>query len=114
MASKQAPDRRGSLQASTGGREGEGPPAFEALYKELEDTVAKLEQGNLSLEESLSLYETGMQLARQCQALLQNAELRVSRLQTEFNESLNALRETGPEYGAEPEFELDEAELPLE
>ena len=60
---------------------------FEALYKQLEETVAKLEQGNLSLEESLSLYEAGTALAKRCQELLQDAELRVTRLQSQFNEN---------------------------
>jgi len=81
---------------------------FEALYKQLENTVAKLEQGNLPLEESLSLYEAGTALAKRCQELLQDAELRVTRLQTQFNETL--LREAPPDYDAEPEFD----EEPLE
>ncbi len=75
---------------------------FETLYKQLEETVAKLEQGNLSLEESLSLYEAGTALARRCQELLQDAELRVTRLQSQFNETL--LREEPLDYDAAPEF----------
>lgn len=78
---------------------------FEALYKRLEDTVSKLEQGNLSLEESLSLYEEGTSLAKRCQELLQDAELRVTRLQTQFSESTSLLREDAPEYKGEPEFD---------
>lgn len=82
-----------------------GDDGFEALYKRLEDTVAKLEAGNLSLEESLSLYEAGTELAKRCQALLQDAELRVTRLQTQFQESTSLLREDSPDYEAEPEFD---------
>ncbi len=78
---------------------------FEALYKRLEDTVSRLEQGNLSLEESLSLYEEGTTLAKRCQELLQDAELRVTRLQAQFNESTALLREDEPAYDAEPEFD---------
>jgi exodeoxyribonuclease VII small subunit len=78
---------------------------FESLYKRLEDTVSRLEQGNLSLEESLSLYEEGTTLARRCQELLQDAELRVTRLQTQFQESTSLLREDSAEYDAEPEFD---------
>lgn len=78
---------------------------FEALYKRLEDTVSRLEQGNLSLEESISLYEEGTTLAKRCQELLQDAELRVTRLQTQFQESTSLLREDPPEYEAEPEFD---------
>ena len=66
---------------------------FEALYTRLEEAVAKLEGGNLSLEESLALYEDGMKLAVQCQELLQDAELRVTRLQEQFNTNGAALRE---------------------
>jgi len=76
---------------------------FETLYKQLEETVAKLEQGNLSLEESLSQYEAGTALAKRCQALLQDAELRVTRLQSQFNETL--LREEPVDYDAAPEFD---------
>lgn len=88
------------------------PPAedegFEASYKRLEETVARLENGNLSLEESLSLYEEGMKLAKRCQELLGEAELRVTRLQEQFA----TLREPAVEYGAELEY--DEDEVPLE
>jgi exodeoxyribonuclease VII small subunit len=81
---------------------------FEALYKQLEETVAKLEQGNLSLEESLSLYEAGTALARRCQELLQDAELRVTRLQSQFNETL--LREEPVDYDSVPEFDEEPVE----
>jgi exodeoxyribonuclease VII small subunit len=83
---------------------------FEALYRQLEETVAKLEQGNLSLEESLSLYEAGTALAKRCQELLQDAELRVTRLQTQFNETSALLREEPAEYDAEPEFDEEPVE----
>lgn len=71
---------------------------FEALYTRLEETVTKLEGGNLSLEESLALYEDGMKLAVQCQELLQDAELRVTRLQEQFNANGAALREEAAGY----------------
>ena len=81
---------------------------FETLYKLLEETVAKLEQGSLSLEESLSLYEAGTTLAKRCQALLQDAELRVTKLQSQFNETL--LREESLDYDAAPEFDEERVE----
>ncbi|MEO6197532.1 MAG: exodeoxyribonuclease VII small subunit [Dehalococcoidia bacterium] len=71
---------------------------FEALYTRLEEAVAKLEGGNLSLEESLALYEDGMKLAVQCQELLQDAELRVTRLQEQFNTNGGTLREEAVGY----------------
>ncbi len=53
---------------------------FEAVYRELEETVQRLESGELSLAESLALFERGAALAEQCNALLDNAELRVRQL----------------------------------
>lgn len=55
-------------------------PSFEDLYRELEETVRKLESGNLSLAESLALFERSTRLAEQCNALLDAAELRVRQL----------------------------------
>lgn len=60
---------------------------FEELYRRLEETVGKLEQGSLSLEDSLKLYEEGMALARRCQALLDAAEQRITRLRETFEEA---------------------------
>ncbi|MGE5139762.1 MAG: exodeoxyribonuclease VII small subunit [Rudaea sp.] len=54
--------------------------SFEDLYNELETTVSKLEEGNLSLDESLALYERGLLLARQCGEMLDRAELRLKEL----------------------------------
>ena len=70
---------------------------FEVLYKRLEETVAKLEEGNLTLEESIALYEEGMTLARRTQELLAEAELRITRLQESFASS-PALRDNTTEY----------------
>lgn len=53
---------------------------FEAALKELEETVNKLENGDLTLDESLVLYERGQQLASHCQAQLEQATLRVEQL----------------------------------
>jgi len=57
---------------------------FEDLYRKLEETVAKLEEGGLSLDETLALYEEGMGLARRCQEMLQQAELKITRLKEAF------------------------------
>ncbi|MBL8152716.1 MAG: exodeoxyribonuclease VII small subunit [Anaerolineae bacterium] len=54
--------------------------SFEAAYAELERIIAQLESGELPLEESVTLYERGRQLAERCQAALDQAELRVSQL----------------------------------
>lgn len=81
------------------------PEDFESLYKRLEETVAKLEEGGLTLEQSLELYEEGTKLARRCQELLREAELRVTKLQEEFA----AIREAAEPYAVE-----EEEEIPLE
>jgi exodeoxyribonuclease VII small subunit len=51
--------------------------AFEKSLAELEALVAKMEQGNLSLEESLQHFERGIQLTRTCQRALKEAEQKV-------------------------------------
>jgi len=53
---------------------------FEASLNELEQIVGKLERGELKLEESLKLFERGMELSRQCRQSLDTAELRVRNL----------------------------------
>jgi len=53
---------------------------FEDLFRRLEETVAKLEEGGLPLERSLALYEEGMLLARRCQEMLDGAEVRIRQL----------------------------------
>ena len=82
---------------------------FEAQYKRLEESVAKLEEGDLTLEASLALYEEGMKLAKQCQDLLKDAELRVTKLQEQFADGLGAVHEDAEEYEAEPEDASDTA-----
>jgi exodeoxyribonuclease VII small subunit len=54
--------------------------SFEAAYAELETIIAKLESGELPLEESVALFERGRTLSEHCQALLDKAELRVNQL----------------------------------
>ena len=53
---------------------------FEDALLELEQTVAQLESGNLTLEASLSLFERGQRLAVRCGRLLDEAQLRVEQL----------------------------------
>jgi exodeoxyribonuclease VII small subunit len=54
--------------------------SFEEAYGQLEEVVAKLESGEMTLEESVSLFERGKELAAHCQNLLDKAELRVKKL----------------------------------
>lgn len=53
---------------------------YEAAVTELESLVTRLEQGDISLEESLKLYESGVLLSRDCQEALQVAEQKVQAL----------------------------------
>ena len=50
---------------------------FEAAIGELEGIVKKLEDGDLPLEQSLALYERGVQLSRFCHTRLEEAEKRI-------------------------------------
>lgn len=53
------------------------PASFESTLRDLEQIVSRLEAGDLPLENALSEFERGVQLARQGQAALQQAEQRV-------------------------------------
>lgn len=54
--------------------------SFEEALKRLEEIVRQMEQGSVSLEESLRLFEEGTALVRQCGTQLDEAELKVVRL----------------------------------
>lgn len=58
------------------------PPAadFERSLAELEAIVDKLEEGDLSLDDSLRQFERGVQLTRSCQSALKQAEQKVEML----------------------------------
>lgn len=55
-------------------------PDFEAALAELERIVTQMENGQQSLEESLTAFQRGMELSRLCEAGLKEAEQRVERL----------------------------------
>jgi len=64
-------------------------PDFEKTLAELEKLVVNLEEGELSLDESLSGFKRGIELTRQCQSVLDNAQQTVEQLiDTEDEESL--------------------------
>lgn len=54
--------------------------SFESALQELEEVVARLEAGDLTLEESLALFERGQKLTDHCNQLLDQASLRVEQL----------------------------------
>ncbi|HEY0281749.1 MAG TPA: exodeoxyribonuclease VII small subunit [Rhizomicrobium sp.] len=66
--------------------------SFEAALKELEGIVARLEQGQVDLEDSIALYERGQALKAHCESKLKAAESRLEKI---------VLGDSGP-AGAEP------------
>jgi exodeoxyribonuclease VII small subunit len=61
--------------------------AFEKSLAELEALVAKLESGDVPLEEALKTFERGVVLTRECQTALQSAQQRVEILLKKNGES---------------------------
>ena len=53
---------------------------FEEAMVQLEETVKKLESGDVSLEEAMELFEKGVGLSKTCQKLLSEAQLKVTKL----------------------------------
>jgi exodeoxyribonuclease VII small subunit len=73
-------NRRSPTPAPPEAPPGDGSPSFEAAIKRLTEIVQTLERGELSLEESLRLFEEGVKLSRVSQARLDGAEKRVEQL----------------------------------
>lgn len=63
---------------------------FEKKLKRLEEIVQKMERGELALEESLTLFEEGVKLSRECNQKLSEAEAKVKQL-TGFDANGKAL-----------------------
>lgn len=53
---------------------------FEQIMAELETTVRKLESGDLPLDDSISAFESGMKLVKECEAKLKEAKGRIEKL----------------------------------
>jgi len=83
------------------------PPNLEKSLAELEKIVARMEGGELSLDESLKQFERGVELTRQCQSALRSAEQKVEIL----------LRKTGASdfeaapFDSEPDSDQSDSEL---
>lgn len=56
---------------------------FEQALENLEELVSSMEDGELTLEESLQAFEKGVKLTRECQSALKNAEQKVQLLLNE-------------------------------
>jgi exodeoxyribonuclease VII small subunit len=66
-------------------------PSFEKALAELESIVAKMEDGGLTLEQSLSAHKRGLELAKQCRARLDAAQQQVKVLEGEVLKPLGGL-----------------------
>ena len=60
---------------------------FEEALEELERLVSSMEEGELSLEDSMMAFEQGIKLTRECQTALQKAEQKVQILLNESGET---------------------------
>ena len=60
---------------------------FETSLMNLEKIVAELESGKLSLEDSLERYKEGINLIKNCNKLIDNAEKEVAKLTKDFKEN---------------------------
>ena len=72
------------------------PKTFETSLEELERIVRELEQGELTLEKSLELFEQGVKLSRECQERLNQAERRIEILMRD-NQGRVTVRPFDPE-----------------
>src|SRR5437588_11797725 len=62
--------------------------SFEMVYHELQQVVAQLEDGGLDLERAILLFERGGQLVQMCERIVEQAQLRVTRLAAESGSPL--------------------------
>ena len=85
MAGKSPKEGQVTAEKTSAGETDEEGLDFEAALEELEELVARMEDGDMSLEASLAAFERGVKLTRHCQAALRSAELKVKQL-TEANE----------------------------
>ena len=67
--------------------------SFEKAVAELESIVARLERGDVALEESIAIYESGEALKKHCEQLLAAAENRIEKIR---------LDRAGKAQGTEP------------
>jgi exodeoxyribonuclease VII small subunit len=74
-----------------------GEPTFENALAELEKIVARMESGELSLEQALATHKRGLELARFCQQKLEAAQQQVKVLEGEILKPLASVPE--PETG---------------
>lgn len=90
-------------EKSSGKKSGSRAATFESSFTRLEEVVRKLEEGRLTLDEASGLFEEGMKLAKTCNELLSSAELKITRLKSNFAEQMNLV--PGDDDAADDEAE---------
>jgi exodeoxyribonuclease VII small subunit len=59
--------------------------SFEQAVAELETIVARLERGDVALDQSIAIYERGEALKKHCETLLSAAEARIEKIRLDRN-----------------------------
>lgn len=54
--------------------------SFETMLLRLEEIVAAMEKGDLSLDDTIALFQRGIDCSKKCSELLRNAELKIKEL----------------------------------
>lgn len=67
--------------------------SFEQAFGDLRGVVESLESGGLTLEAATALFEKGMLLAKDCNVLLKNAELKITKLHDDWKEEMELIAE---------------------
>ncbi len=67
--------------------------SFEFSLKRLEEIIETLEQGAVSLEEVMKMYEEGVQLSKNCLEHLSKAELKLKKLSKDIEGNFQVLNE---------------------
>ena len=62
---------------------------FEKAMEEIKQIVGHIEQGDLSLEDSIKQYERALGLIKQCEALLKNAHQKIEELSSDNSDKIN-------------------------
>ena len=62
---------------------------FESTLDEIEKIIESLQEGNLSLEDSIKAYEKGISLTKACQKMLSDPELKIKKLSSKEGEDVS-------------------------
>ncbi|AKK20187.1 exodeoxyribonuclease VII small subunit [Candidatus Liberibacter africanus] len=65
---------------------------FEEAVSELENIIVKLERGDVTLDESISIYERGEALKLHCESLLCSAENRIEQIKLNRDNTIQSLK----------------------